>query len=728
MFPKFPISNTVWFNTVRRALDYRGRGRACRQLRVAGMAVPIGETGGDERFGAAVARLARLATGGLPVLPGLVVDAQARVIWRRGSLAEQAKALALAKQALGYRAVRFVSADDGRTLEPAFLFEASASPTQPILLQPDSSDLAVHVTRAFEAPGQMAVTANGQRSLIGRLTGRHLGGEQLKFDTSQLLKLAGRAEAGLGTAVEITCTKIRDRWLISACTLLAPATPLEAEADRLVSYARTAPARASPRLVSPRQEGILLQPSFWSERLPKPSQTSLDLVNAMMGPVGCQFTARRSLGLPEGPQTLHMTVLGRMMCVAGPTAVGDVATLARRRRRSLAQATAMSAEMRGRGLAQHRASAVMLSALDLTVLTTTEVLDLWHRQRRAFQTVHADADKLTLLAAFARQEEGSRHLPLDQPQLIRPQWQAEALATRDLPRAARHLALARIAGHRATLDYELAHPRYSEIPGALEVLVETLATKATDPRHPPTAGSAADLLALEQDARHEAVRHLAVLRRLLLDLDRRFRLGGKIFDLEQDEIAALSVATVEALRDLAMHRREIRRALWALPPPPNEMTADRIEQLSYIHQASAITAPLEGRSRGRGTRVSGSANASGRAYIATSALAEVGAPLNAFRDGDVLVTPSVHPAWFDQITRASGIVSERGAPDGAVATAAREHGIAMIVGLPNAGQFRPGDRLTLHADGRVTVDADVVSRFTLVPGTTDTSASAASLE
>jgi phosphohistidine swiveling domain-containing protein len=155
------------------------------------------------------------------------------------------------------------------------------------------------------------------------------------------------------------------------------------------------------------------------------------------------------------------------------------------------------------------------------------------------------------------------------------------------------------------------------------------------------------------------------------------------------------------------------------PAPAARVTLRQLERLATPEfalnvalPAPAITGDL--RCKGRGKRVSGRLEVSGRVYVATQEQAETGLPLDGFREGDILVAPLIHPDWLGVVLRAGGVVADTGSWLSHMAIVAREHGIAMIVGVPNAGQFHTGDRVRLRLDGKVLAEAEAVSRLTLV--------------
>jgi phosphoenolpyruvate synthase/pyruvate phosphate dikinase len=104
-----------------------------------------------------------------------------------------------------------------------------------------------------------------------------------------------------------------------------------------------------------------------------------------------------------------------------------------------------------------------------------------------------------------------------------------------------------------------------------------------------------------------------------------------------------------------------------------------------------------------GTRVSGSKVVEGRAHVISEEDAELGNPMEEFRDGDIIVACMVNPAWLPYFSRAGGFVSEVGGWLSHPAILAREYDVAMIVGTEGIGRIADGDRLRLNLDGRIEV-------------------------
>ena len=95
----------------------------------------------------------------------------------------------------------------------------------------------------------------------------------------------------------------------------------------------------------------------------------------------------------------------------------------------------------------------------------------------------------------------------------------------------------------------------------------------------------------------------------------------------------------------------------------------------------------------------------GRARVISAAEAESGHPIPDFADGDIVVTPMMHPAWLPYFGRAGGFVCSLGGWLSHTAILAREHNLLMIVGTRGLGGIPQGSQLCLHLDGRVDVVA-----------------------
>ena len=180
---------------------------------------------------------------------------------------------------------------------------------------------------------------------------------------------------------------------------------------------------------------------------------------------------------------------------------------------------------------------------------------------------------------------------------------------------------------------------------------------------------------------------MAVLRRAVLTLDRRFGLDGRVFWLRFDEVLSLNGQNATRLRALARRGRRRHSVCVIRPSLPSVLLAHDLEAASAGDQAT--TGDESGAIRG--TRVAGSKVVEARARVISEEDAELGNPMEDFRDGDIIVAPMINPAWLPYFSRAGGFVSEVGGWLSHPAILAREYDVAMIVGTEGIGRIADGE-------------------------------------
>jgi rifampicin phosphotransferase len=275
--------------------------------------------------------------------------------------------------------------------------------------------------------------------------------------------------------------------------------------------------------------------------------------------------------------------------------------------------------------------------------------------------------------------------------------------------------LAKGLGHRSALDYELAEPRYAESPaemlalrsiGAPELSVERLDEEIL--RAPggekvlAAVQIARRLQTLKEDAKHHSLREIAVLRRAVLALDRRLGLGGLTFHLRFEEIELLGGPDLESLRTTAAERKRRAAVLASEPALPAKLTVVQLEDRS-----AGIA--IDNRSSGgniAGTRVSGTGVVEGRACVVTDGTRDIEPTIPGFRDGDIVVSRMVPPAWIPYFKRAGGFVCEVGGWLSHTAIVARECNVPLIVGAEGVDSIQNGMLLRLHSNGVVEIVAE----------------------
>jgi pyruvate,water dikinase len=306
----------------------------------------------------------------------------------------------------------------------------------------------------------------------------------------------------------------------------------------------------------------------------------------------------------------------------------------------------------------------------------------------------------------------------------------------DLPGAVRDLMEGRLDraafldrfGHRGNQDMELAQPRWSEDHAALAYLLRragnvsepSMPPVAHAPGSPPTDEGAANAwekiaaeanlsalersalepqvrsmqmyLSLRETAKHYFMRGYALIRRALVELDKRCHLQGGIFYLTPEELPAL--ASGQDMTQLIAQRRRRRSIALSLEVPP-VIFSDDLEAIGRPQ-------PIAGADRLQGVPLS--------AGIAEAAALVLDEPRtdNLPDEPYILVCPSTDPAWVPLFVRARGLVMEIGGVLSHGAIVAREYGLPAVAGLPGVQRrLRTGQRLRVDGgSGTVTLLAE----------------------
>jgi pyruvate,water dikinase len=300
----------------------------------------------------------------------------------------------------------------------------------------------------------------------------------------------------------------------------------------------------------------------------------------------------------------------------------------------------------------------------------------------------------------------------------------------NLPGAVRDLAAGRLSraeflerfGHRGTNEMELAQPRWGEHPQDLDKLVRgAVGPRGLSPAGPgapvPTAAASGvtdvdavaaeaklagpfrDQLAakvqrlrthlgLREAGKHYLLTGYAVVRRALLELDRRFGLSGGIWFLTPADLPELITGKdLSAQVAAARKRRQTELSL-------------EVPAVLFSDDLDAIGRPLPelpGGDKLEGVALSAGV-AEGPALVLTEPTA---APPG--EGGYVLVCPSTDPAWVPLFVRAKALVMETGGVLSHGAIVAREFGLPAVAGLPGATQRLKTGQVVRVDGGRGTV-------------------------
>jgi pyruvate,water dikinase len=187
-----------------------------------------------------------------------------------------------------------------------------------------------------------------------------------------------------------------------------------------------------------------------------------------------------------------------------------------------------------------------------------------------------------------------------------------------------------------------------------------------------------DLLALRETAKHYLMMGYALIRRVLCELDRRYKLEGGIFFLTPEELPRLIQG--EDFAGVIAARRRRRELALGLEVPP-VLFSDDLEAIGRTADIRAAQT-LTGVALSAGT-------AEGIALVLqtpdTSAIPD---------EPYILVCPSTDPAWLPLFIRAKGLVMETGGVLSHGAIIAREFGLPAVAGLPDVHRrIQNGQRL-----------------------------------
>lgn len=281
-----------------------------------------------------------------------------------------------------------------------------------------------------------------------------------------------------------------------------------------------------------------------------------------------------------------------------------------------------------------------------------------------------------------------------------------ARGVRDLASGAvtREQFLARF-GHRSTNEMELSQPRWYETPAELDRLASASVTAPAAPRPWEPVADEAKLggtervefqkqveqlrtyLGLREAAKHYLLTGYAVIRRVLVELDRRWGLNGGLFFLTPADFPDLLAGKDLSSKVAAARKRRQTELTLEVPPV---LFGDDLDAIGRPQPEPAGGDKLEGVALSAGV-------AEGPALVLTAPTA---APPEG---GYILVCPSTDPAWVPLFTRAAGLVMETGGVLSHGAIVAREFGLPAVAGLPGATRvLKTGQRVRVDG-GRGTV-------------------------
>ena len=584
---------------------------------------------------------------------------------------------------------------------------------------PSAGGLAMIEMVQGTAENLVSGTVRPQTYRFGRVTKKPFGKDSAPIDLGPLLAMGDVAERLFGGPQDMEWAYRDGRFhLVQSRDITRP---VAGDADSAAMQNDIARAVDIAKGATPDQ--VVFAKNELSEMLPRPTPLSLSLMEALWAAGGSVDLAARELGLTyrvEDGSNYLVTILGRLYVDKREEQSRALVISPLASRRLLRTADRIERDFRENFLPQFIDETRLLNVVDFEKLSTADLIAEIKRlhDRFVFDT-HVAVDVVNIAAAFYldRARKVLSADAIDPSSLLGhiPETH-EARAIAEINAAAtksRRWLLLKNFGHRAVLDYELAEPRYAEDINTLNRMIagRVQAGRPSYQSTPALSKSQAKIVdiaqrfqTLKEDAKHHSLSEMAVLRRAVMTLDRRFGLDGRVFWLRFDELLSLNGQNATQLRELCAAGRRRRNGC---------VTLRRCLRSCWPQDLEAASAgDYRDKERGsdaiRGTRVSGSKVVEARAHVISEEDAELGNPMEDFRDGDIIVASMINPAWLPYFSRAGGFVSEVGGWLSHPAILAREYDVAMIVGTEGIGRIAEGDRLRLNLDGRIEVVSEAI--------------------
>ncbi len=470
-------------------------------------------------------------------------------------------------------------------------------------------------------------------------------------------------------------------------------------------------------------DDIAFEQNELSEILPRPTRLSLSLMESLWASGGSIDLACRKIGISyraeENSPPYLVTVFGNLYVNKSEelARAPKLSALATWRLNKIARNA--EDDFTKNFLPPFLKEISFLEAIDFDRLSATDLLDTVERIWRNYvhstcvstSVINIVADYYLKRAKAKLVDAGlapARYLV----RLNQTEFERTIADTRDCPPEAREALLLHGIGHRSPLDYELAEPRYSEniseLSGLLKAPVPStrsatelkaeLAIISDDSQLIEAVLAACSFQTLKEDAKHHSLRELAVLRRAIEAVDRRFGLHGLIFELTFEEIALLASENgIAALRAAASERRRQEAQIGRMDSVSPTLTVRQLE--SYASGVKPVAS--DGADKMTGIRVSGSGIVEGRARVVRQDDVAAMSIIPDFEDGDIVVSRMLPITWMPYFQRAGGFVCEVGGWLSHTAIVAREFDVPLIVQAKGLHLIETGSLIRLYPDGTI---------------------------
>lgn len=547
---------------------------------------------------------------------------------------------------------------------------------------------------------------------FGRYSKSAIGDDVAPIDLVPLLELGQKIEATFGCPQDIEWAYAEGSFRIVQSrdiTALVGGSP--AELARTQEWKRVFDIYKDSEA-----DDVILEQDEMSEVLPRPTPLSFTLMGQIWAPGGSVDIACRQLGvsynLPEG-RPGHLVNLFGQTFVDHDLKKKMALHLSNAKARQLRkQALSMITHFQEHVIPALEEDMAVWQAISFAALPRKQIISSIQKlQSKLVHEIYVEAEKINIVAgftmseaeAFAKGDTDARN------RLMRPVLRHAPVnmidACAGLKGDAQKSTLMTLMGHRAIFDYELSTPRYSEAPSLLWPLLNSASPLSSDASNSLAAApkDAVDLAIAFQDlkeqAKHEALRIVAEIRRAILALAEETDFSDLIFHLHMDELLTLGSADLAALRATAQARKEKSGYLSKQAPRQVTLTLRDCEVLS-------APVPIQGQTDSSvlgGTCVSGSHDVSARVFKVQDEFDMTIDPFFGFEDGDIIACSMVNPSWLPYVQRSGGVLSEVGGWLSHMAIVAREKDVLMHVGCGGMGSLQTGMQVRAGTDGTIVI-------------------------
>lgn len=526
---------------------------------------------------------------------------------------------------------------------------------------------------------------------FGRFSSQPVGNETPPIDLTPLLSMARDIEALFNGPQDIEWAYARGRfYILQSRDITATRSTDKSAAQVAKEWTRifgTLQAHA-PNVIAFEQDEM-------SEVLPMATPMSLSVIAQLWSPGGSLDLACRQLGLrynlPEG-RNAHLVQLFGHTYVDVALKKKLAVTMSRGKAKRLRKS---AAKLRERFLSDTlpalRTEDARLKAINFAELPQDLLIDQIKTLAENFvQRAYVEAEKINILADFL-----NREIAHDRATQT-PHAPVNLIARHRGPTGAELSdGLLAVMGHRATFDYELSQPRYSEDQQALVHLAASVDPSETQ----KPEGLSAQFQDLKEQAKHEVLRLYAHLRRALVALGQTIGLDDLIFYLRIEELDGRTLSDPN-LGKVLQKRKDTQDHLTSQPPLPARLSLVDCERLTLPGKGQ-----VDHSGHLSGTCVSGSGTKTGRVFVPDLSRRPQDA-FNGFHDGDILVVRMIHPDWLPYVQRSNAVLSEIGGWLSHMSIVARECGVMMLVKCSGLQTLKTGDVVTVHDTGPIEVIAD----------------------